>query len=823
MKKLKKNDLINIGIIITLFIIYILIIYKLGYIYGSEVDWISQHFRIPEYLRNLFYDTFNLFPNFAFNLGAGQNIYYLSYHGLFNPIVILSYLFPFIKMVDYIILINIILIILSVFMIYKWINDKFNSRIAFISSFLFILSGPIIFHSHRHIMFTDYMLFLILALIMVDKYFKNGDKKWLIFNVLMIILTSYFYSVGAIIVICIYALYKYLTLNKIIYPKAIFKEGIKFVLIIGIPILISSILLLPTIYTLITGRSDTNVNINILQLIVPVFNINSTLYQSYSIGLSSILIISLIENILSGNRNLKILSIIISIILIFPIFNFLLNGTMYIDGKSLIPFLPLCIYLIANTLNNIINNKINLNKLIIISLITFFIILLTNLNFKYITFFIIDYMTILGSFLLYRRKNNHLLIFIPMIIINFILCIIINNTDNFVEKEKYNQINNNVTIKYDNNLYRTGNLFNILENVNNIQSNNYYSTTIYSSTSNMYYTKFIRDIFQNEIYNKDYHTLTQSNNILFNTYMGTKYLLSPYNVYGYEKKDNNIYINNNVFSIGYATNKIMSKEEFDSLSYPYTIDALLNYIVVDQKLDNVYKSNILKYDKDINLISYSDLTLNKDNDMYIIDSQKNGKMNIKLNEEIKNKIIIISFNMNYNDRIDTTIKINDTINTLSYKGWKYHNKNYTFNYVVYDNNLNIEFSKGHYEINDLNIYTIDYDTIKNITTTHDDYIIDSQKTNGDNIYGNINVSEDGYFIINIPYEKGFNFYIDNKKIDYELVNEAFMGFKIDKGMHEIKINYIAPFSKISKLFSIIGVIIYLVIIIFDRRKKNEKN
>ena len=107
MKKLNKKDYINLSIILSFFIIYIIVINLMGYTYGSTVDWISQHFRIPEYLRNLFYSTHSLFPNFAFNLGGGQNIYYLSYHGLFNPIIILSYLFPFIKMVDYIIISNI--------------------------------------------------------------------------------------------------------------------------------------------------------------------------------------------------------------------------------------------------------------------------------------------------------------------------------------------------------------------------------------------------------------------------------------------------------------------------------------------------------------------------------------------------------------------------------------------------------------------------------------------------------------------------------------------------------------------------------------------
>ena len=53
----------------------------------------SQHIQFADYLRSLFYDTYNLLPNFAFNLGGGENIYNISYYGLFNPIILISYLF----------------------------------------------------------------------------------------------------------------------------------------------------------------------------------------------------------------------------------------------------------------------------------------------------------------------------------------------------------------------------------------------------------------------------------------------------------------------------------------------------------------------------------------------------------------------------------------------------------------------------------------------------------------------------------------------------------------------------------------------------------
>lgn len=49
-------------------------------VFGAKVDWISQHSVIPDYFRQQFYDTGELFPEFAANLGGGQNIYNFSYY-----------------------------------------------------------------------------------------------------------------------------------------------------------------------------------------------------------------------------------------------------------------------------------------------------------------------------------------------------------------------------------------------------------------------------------------------------------------------------------------------------------------------------------------------------------------------------------------------------------------------------------------------------------------------------------------------------------------------------------------------------------------------
>jgi len=814
MKKLNKKDWFNILIILSLFIILFISIYILGYNYGSQTDWICQHYALPNFLRILFYDSKKILPNFAFNLGAGQNIYYLVYHGLFNPLIMISYLFPYIKMSTYIIILNIIIILLDAIFMYKWLNKHFNKKITFFATFIFILSGPLVYHSHRHLMFTDYMPFLILALSCVDKYFESNKKTNLIFLIFLIITISYLYSVGSILTIFIYGIYKHLKTNK----KIIFKDTFKYILTLIIPIIMASFIILPTFYTIMTGRSDTTVNISILDLIIPNINIEKAFYNAYGIGIPFIIIIALINNILNQNKEKKILNIILILIFFIPAFNYILNGFMYIDSKSIIPLLPLYVYIISDFINDLLKNKYNKNTTYICLAI---IIFLGIFNYNTIAYYLLigDFILTLITFKIYKQKHNYYLLIIPVLVISSISFIIVNCKDNLITLKDFKQIeyDNSIKINYtDNNLYRTSNNKNLLESSNNINSKDYYSTSIYTSVANPYYTSFIKDIFKTDFASRHYHELTQNSNLLFNIYMGNKYLISDYPYQGYHQIDKNIYVNNDVFTIGYATNKIMSTREFNTLKYPYTIDALLNYIIVNKDIPNVYQTNIKEYND--TFISNNNVTTEK----YTFNIKEEKTTKIKLNN-LNDEIIILTFDMLHAPNCtycSNSITINNVKNTISGANWKYYNYNDTFHYVISnykDKTLEMTSTKGKYEIENIKIYTMDYNIIKNIK--HDEFIINKDKTNGDTIYGNIIVNNDGYFNISIPYDKGFTIKVDNKKIDYQLTNTSFIGFPITKGNHSIEITYKAPFSKIGQYLSICGIIIYILILFNEKRRK----
>ena len=146
-----------------------------GYLAGSETDWLSQHIVFPEYFRQKFYETGNLWPDFAMELGGGQNIWNFAYYGLYNPLYLLSFLLPFVDMADYVQAVMLLTWISSGLLCYTWLkNGHFRQEDSFFGALLLILSGPTVYHSSLQIMFVSYMHFMLLTLLTFDRFLSRG-------------------------------------------------------------------------------------------------------------------------------------------------------------------------------------------------------------------------------------------------------------------------------------------------------------------------------------------------------------------------------------------------------------------------------------------------------------------------------------------------------------------------------------------------------------------------------------------------------------------------------------------------------------------------
>lgn len=796
---MEKRDYKNIFILLGIALGSILLIFISGNIFGSNMDFINQHAELPEYFREYFYTNHKLIPEIFYNLGAGENAFNFSYYGLLSPVILISYLLPFISMRNYIMGSSIIMLLISIFLFYKWIRNSFDSKYTCLLTLIFMLASPIFFHFHRQLMFVNYLPFLLLTFINIDK----DNKFMIVINIFLMIMTSYYFSVVGIVGVIIYYLYKNFNNS--------FKEKIKIFIPVFIAIALSGILLIPTIDSILANRMTTNTNLNILELFIPNFNYSSVLYSSYALGLFSIAIISLIWLLLKNDKKTKFLSICLLTIITFPIFRYLFNGGLYIRSKVLIPLLPLFILGLGLFLKDLFDNNVSLKKLSIGVIIA---LIFSLFNFSLV--YVIDLSLTLILILIYSKIKCKKIIYIPLILLFITSFIYTNINENYLTIKEYNGLNkSNETIEKtltDSDFYRLSDLTNTLYNVN---YGDYYKTSIYSSTVNNNYSNFYYDILNMNNNNYNNLIIRNTDNIIFNRLMSVKYVYSNKKLgNGYKEIGHNIYENVLALPLGYASSNIYSLKQFSNLDYPYNLKYLLNGIVADNS--NGDTENIVEK-IEIPIPNYLGDFININNNK--INVEEDSSFTIDLGKNLTNKLLIITIEgleSNSCKLGDIGITINGVENTLNCKTWLYNNNNTTFNFVINENDLrylDVAIKKGEYNISDIKTYTIDMKYLETAFDQMGNITISDNKVTGD-----INITDDGYMTISIPYDKNFHIYVDSKEVEYEKVNTAFLGFKINKGYHQIEVVYKNKMIMIGRITSIGGLLSLVIYLLLTKKK-----
>lgn len=793
-------------------------------VFGSRVDWISQHSVLSDYFRQLFYSSGQLCPEFAANIGGGQNIYNFSYYGLYSPVILISYLLPWVDMGTYIMAAMIISLVVAVLLFYRWLLQRGISNIVSIFvALLFMLSGPMIYHSYNQIMFVNYMPFLCLALIGVDRYFEKQKVGLYIFSVWMMIMTSFYFSIGGMLVLVIYGIYRYIEAKMNAKQKIEFmmflKDGIQFLFPMFIAVLMSAILLVPTACVLMGGRSaGSGESVSLWKLFIPHIKLSGLLYKPYGIGLTTLVITVTLSGLIYKKCAEKWLHIASIIVLTIPIFAWFLNGGLYIRDKVMIPFIPLLCFMIAKYIEKQRKGEISFREGLIPFIITILIVCIARKP-----AYLADAIIMALCFgLCYRKKCMQFLI-VPSLVILIVHGVVYQEeSDMSIEPDLYAQVtdeNNKALIdkivKEESGFYRmeqNGSIQEDAANINRAWSTDQYLSSVYSSVYNKEYQSFRTEIFKTDQPYRNILMQPCAHNPVFQRLMGIKYLISDTDIPGYMKIAENVYENDDVLPIAYQTQSVISEEEYRKLEFPYNQLALLEYAVVDDNTgEHINTENLNAGLQEVDML-FEDFN-------YVME----------IPEADEGDIFFLQFKVNNHcPSEDVSVWVEGVRNKLTAESHIYYNGNDKFTYAVPlkegQTSINIKFGAGDYELEDDAGYIWKksvYEGQKN-ELVQSEFIVNKQETKGNIIKGTLQVNnDDGYLITSIPYDKNFEILVDGKKAAYEKVNTAFLGLKIQEGKHEVEIIYHAPGLMIGKILSLIGLILFVLIIRLKWKRKQD--
>lgn len=787
-------------------------------VFGSEIDWLSQHSVLPDYFRQQFYETGELIPEFAPSIGGGQNIYNFAYYGLFSPLILPSYLLPFVKMSTYIMAISVLTLTASILLFYYWLGTHdFSVEIRLGTSLLFLLAGPMIFQSYRQIMFVNYMPFLILALIGVDIFRKKGSTLLFTAGIFLMIMTSFYFSICGMLVVFLYGITRF-HMEKSHRIRRFFH----FMLPFFTAVLTSAILLIPTACTLFVRSSSTH-KINLGKLFIPDLSLTHFTYTGYGVGLSVGILLVLIlgifiqkpsaclqihskhlaERIFQTDSSEKILSVFCLTVLTLPVFSWILNGGLYLRDKAFIPFLPLLCYLTASFLQTLQKRRHNP----------------------------LCYYKPPHSGFLPRRLyfpnivSHHLPVFLlaPFLIYLMAAGLYLNQTKGAITEETFCEnlwdsswkAEIDAVLSSEKGLYRleqNGSLKENNANMNRIWNTRQWTSTLYSSAYNQDYQTFLTDTFQAELPYNNAISHAISSNPLFRKLMGVKRLV--------KKSDTGIFSTETLESAApviYTTDALLSSKKYEKLSFPYNQTALMQYAVTDKTTasDSTIKEKIMDSAVPVEISFPKERTVQKKGNSYYIQANKTTDTCLLLQSGTSSakQLFFLQFEVkNHCTNQSMFTEVNGIRNKLSAANHIYYNDNHTFTFVTElepgQTEIPVIFGKGSYTLSDVKSYIGNESLLTDHSLYQSEFKPDWTQTKGSRITGEIKAPKDGYVITSIPFDKGFEVRTDGQTVTPEKVNTAFLGFPVTKGTHQLEITYHAPGVPLGKLLSLLGVFLW---------------
>ena len=783
---------------------------------------------------------------YSFNVGLGIPLFRNFFNYLSSPINIIILFFNHKHLLTSFSFIIGIKAILSCITCSYYIKKKFNTSNLYMIGISILYAFSAYFTAYYwNIMWIDGMYVLPLITLGIENIINKDNGLLYTISLIYMLFTNYFIGYMICIYSCIYFVSYLIIKTDKINVKNILKKCIKF----GICSLISGLILAFELIPMYEALTTTNATMGSVPTnqyysftIINFFKnhltgINSTVFASdisnapnVSCGILSITLFFLfiINNKISIKRK-----IILSFLLILFITSFYVAPLDYVwhafHVPNDLPYRYSFMYsFILITISAYALNKIKETSIIriiiayILSILFIVYVHITKYNNIDNNMLICNYLIITTYFLIYllyrfypKIKTFISVLFITVCILEAVITVnhnwnISQSIDTFYSD--YNDINTALqTIKkHDDSLF-----YRVEKNENQTLNDpawyDYYGQETFSSMAYNGLSKLNYDLGMpgNEI-NSYYY---KQNTPIYDTMFNIKYMIG-------KNKDDKRY---SLFT-----------NENGTLVYKYKYTTGLMYGVNDniQDWNNNY-INPVEYQNDFILNAtnienlFHRLTLKKKET--IINTKKETIVKYTYNNELDNiyaysnnssiNYIIINNNLYYKENVsisDISLKLN-----IEIKEYHSYDEPYIINDYKENNDIEVYVSYKNYLSEEIDIYTIDNDKFISVYDTLKSNEIKLTSFKENYIKGKIEVDKNMFIYTGIPYDKGWDVYVNNKKVNTYIVNDALLGFNINKGKNIIKLKYTPNDLDIGICISLTTLIISITYLTIKRKRTNN--
>ena len=691
--------------------------------------------------------------------------------------------------------------------------------------------------------FANPMIVFPLILVGADKLWKNEGSKLYVFSLALMFMNYFYFAYMTTILLIGYCIVRLFYERRSYSLKKTADLIMRFVYNSLISSGISMTVLLPILLVIIKaerlGVKYYNPLLYQKQYYIDLFSgffsfVNMSYRDAYiGFAVISFLCIAILF-IKRKNPRLKTIFIILSVGLCIPSFGVIMNGFSYYANRWCWAY-ALCIaYIVSITVLDLLQLNKKEKLQLVLCAVTYITLVTLFLQVKTEEFIVLSFVLVFSViaiwFLPFKSEFNFKGVIITLTMITIIVPAYYRfnqNEGNFlkdwVEKNTaYSHIRTSRGLNYLKEMGINNEERYDAENVSTVRN----ASWIYGISGMDFYISIYNngiDRFHNDMamltspWTNGYEGLNARSELDY--LMNVKYFVtnkeSYKRPYAYEEihtqpLENNIKIYENSInnSLIHGFNQVVEKKDVENYNPYYKQEILMQAPIVESinENDNTALPKLNSHEiKDIT-VKYSDRIKTKGNNINVI--EESGIINITFDEIMNAELYVYLDNIDYFHGEESSYHIttrllckgdeisSKSLSLLNNRNHMYGGKhNWLVNMGIVEGGADqviLELNNiGHYKLDDIYIYAKPVSEIKN--NIRNVPSIANEVTIEDNTV-KYNIKDDSfrYMMVSIPYSSGWTAYVDGKKRDIRVCDEAFMLIDLKRGDRHVEMKYITP-------------------------------
>jgi len=308
----------------------------------------------------------------------------------------------------------------------------------------------------------------------------------------------------------------------------------------------------------------------------------------------------------------------------------------------------------------------------------------------------------------------------------------------------------------------------------------------------------------------------------------------PYGFTEVDKVNKDSILENNYFlPVGYTYDNYMLKEEFDTLTSVEKQEAMLQAVVLEEKTNNILLSDknieILSEKMPVEILNMQNVTWQ---DGVLKVNEEGGAITLAFDglpgADTYLRVLnldLTSGNSARNWNLTVTTDNTSTYARFGADGWLYSNGMKT--QLMYLGNSPDGYTtctlifpqKGTFLLDDLEIWCQPMDNYAAQIEALRAESLENIEINWRGLTGTVSLSENKIMCFGIPYEKAWSVYVDGEKKDLMQANIGLMALALEAGEHTIELKYWTPGLTVGIIISCLGLVLLIGLILFYRKNK----